>query len=302
MSISRQNLSVLIVSFFSEEVIHNCIQSIPKDIKIIVVDNSGSIDFKKNIEDKYQNTKCLLSSENLGMGSGNNLGLKHAGTDYVLILNPDVVLEKNSIDELIEASKKIDKFGIMAPLVKSIGKINYKLLKKNYSINNEDIPFKVKSVDGFAMLLNLQELNQINSFKNFNFFDENIFLFLENDDLCKRLIDINQNIYVVPKSKINHLGASGVNKKFSYEIELSRNWHWIWSKFYYNKKHYGYLKALFGGFPIFLSAVLKFLFYFVVKNKKKKEIYLHRLLGYFNAAIGNKSYYRPNIKTNDQGN
>ena len=42
MSISRQNLSVVIVSFFSEEVIHNCIQSIPEDVNILVVDNSGN--------------------------------------------------------------------------------------------------------------------------------------------------------------------------------------------------------------------------------------------------------------------
>ena len=300
MSISRQNLSVLIVSFFSNDVIHNCIQSIPKDLKIIVVDNSGSIEFKKHIEEKYKNVSCLLSPENIGMGPGNNLGLKYASTDYVLILNPDVFLEKNSIDELIAASKKIDKFGIIAPIVKSPTNLNYKLFEKNNPTKNISNPFKVKSVDGFAMLLNLKELNQINIFKNFNFFDENIFLFLENDDLCKRLVDSNQNIYVVPKSKVNHLGASGVSKKFSYQIELSRNWHWIWSKFYYNKKHRGYLIALIDGFPIFLSAILKFLFYSIIRNKKKKEIYLHRLLGYFNAAAGRKSYYRPNVKTNDQ--
>ena len=146
------------------------------------------------------------------------------------------------------------------------------------------------------MLLNLKKLSQLNSFKNLNFFDENIFLFLENDDLCKRLIDSNQYIYVVPKSKVNHLGASGVNKKFSYQIELSRNWHWIWSKFYFNKKHRGYLIALLEGLPTFFSSIIKFLLYSVIKNKKKKEIYLYRALGYYNAAIGKKSYYRPKIE------
>ena len=50
MSISRQNLTVVIVSFMSENVIHDCIQSIPKDIKIIVVDNSNNYLFKKKIE------------------------------------------------------------------------------------------------------------------------------------------------------------------------------------------------------------------------------------------------------------
>ena len=295
MSISRQNLSVVIVSFFSEEVIHNCIKSIPEDVNILVVDNSGNKDFKKSIEKQYKNIKCLLSPNNLGMGSGNNLGLKNVNTDYAFILNPDVVLEKNSIDQLIEASKKIESFGIIAPVINSKENLNYKLFDKR-NINHDEKPFKVKSVDGFAMLLNLKKLSQLNSFKNLNFFDENIFLFLENDDLCKRLIDSNQYIYVVPKSKVNHLGASGVNKKFSYQIELSRNWHWIWSKFYFNKKHRGYLIALLEGLPTFFSSIIKFLLYSVIKNKKKKEIYLYRALGYYNAAIGKKSYYRPKIE------
>ncbi|WP_440934434.1 glycosyltransferase [Candidatus Pelagibacter sp.] len=296
MSISRQNLSVVIVSFFSEEVIHNCVQSIPEDVNILVVDNSGNKGFKESIEKQYKNVKCLLSTNNLGMGSGNNLGLKHINTDYAFILNPDVVLEKNTIDLLIDAAKEIESFGIIAPAINSKENLNYKLFDSKKIRSDDDNPFKVKSVDGFAMLLNLKKLKEIDSFKDYNFFDENIFLFLENDDLCKRLIDNNQNIYVVPKSKVNHLGASGVNKKFSYQIELSRNWHWIWSKFYYNKKHRGYLIALFEGLPTFLSSVIKFLLYSVSKNNKKKEIYLHRALGYLNAVLGRKSYYRPNIE------
>ncbi len=130
MSISRQNLSVVIVSFMSEEVIHDCIKSIPKDIKIIVVDNSGNQNFKFIIEKNYENTKCILSPENLGMGAGNNLGLKHSNTDFVLILNPDVILEENSIDELIKASNNIDNFGIIAPLINSKINLNYQLIDK----------------------------------------------------------------------------------------------------------------------------------------------------------------------------
>ena len=104
--------------------------------------------------------------------------------------------------------------------------------------------------------------------------DENFFMYLENDDLCKRLIDHNENIYVVPKSKIKHLGAKAVDNEFEHEVELSRNWHWIWSKFYYNKKHFGFFVAFINGFPIFLKALFKFLFYLILnKNKKNKFIY-----------------------------
>ena len=295
MSISRQNLSVVIVSFMSDEVIHDCIKSIPKDINIIVVDNSGNQKFKSKIEENYNNAKCILSFKNLGMGAGNNLGLKHCNTDYALILNPDVILENNTIEELIIASNKIDSFAILAPLINSDTNLNYKLIDKkiNIDLNN---PFTVSSVDGFAMLLNVKKLNQIDSFKNFKFFDENIFLYLENDDLCKRLIQNNENIFIIPKSKINHLGAKAVSFKFSDSIELSRNWHWIWSKFYFHKKHSNYLTALIYGFPSFFSAILKYLFYLITLNSKRRAVYLHRALGYLNAAIGKKSYYRPNIK------
>ena len=54
-----------------------------------------------------------------------------------------------------------------------------------------------------------------------------------------------------------------VDKTYEYEIELSRNWHWIWSKFYFNKKHHGFLFAFLNGTPTFCSSLLKFLFLFV---------------------------------------
>ncbi len=85
-----------------------------------------------------------------------------------------------------------------------------------------------------------------------------------------------------------------VDKNFSDTIELSRNWHWIWSKFYFNKKHFGFPYALMNGLPVFLSAITKVLFYFFI-NKKKKQIYLQRCRGYLNALFGKKSFYRPKI-------
>ena len=64
-------------------------------------------------------------------------------------------------------------------------------------------------------------------------------------DLCKRLSDNNENIYIAPKSKINALRRKiSCRIKYKNEIEYLRNWHWMWSKFYFNKKHYGYLIAL----------------------------------------------------------
>ena len=144
------------------------------------------------------------------------------------------------------------------------------------------------------MLLDLSRLNKLENFSSKKYFDENIFLYLENDDLCKRVNESGENIYVVPKSKIKHLGAKAVDEKYKYEIELSRNWHWVWSKFYFNKKHGSYLNAFIKVCPIFFSASFKMLLYFFINNEKKK-IYFYRVLGFLNAALGKKSFYRPKI-------
>ncbi len=291
MSISRQNLTAIIVTFKSENVIHQCIKSIDKEIKIIVVDNSNNAKFKKNIEEDYENVSCISSKKNLGMGAGNNLGIKSVKTDFALILNPDVILDPNAINEIIEASKKIESFGIIAPIEINQNFPNYKMDNKKNYFNNLN-PFSVKSVDGFAMLLNLKRLNQLYQFE---YFDENIFMYLENDDLCRRLIDKKEKIYIIPKSKVKHLGAKGVNEIYKYEVELSRNWHWIWSKFYFNRKYYGYFFALINGFPSFISSSLKFIFYLLINNHKKKNFYLKRMSGFVSALLGIKSYYRPKI-------
>ena len=293
MSISRQNLTAVIVTFKSENVIDDCIKSISENIKIIIVDNSNDQKFKENIEKKYKNVECILSSENLGMGSGNNLGLKHVKTDYAFVLNPDVILEKDSIDEIILSSKEIESFSIISPISNSVAYPNYKFDKNNKYNNNN--AFKVKSVDGYAMLFNLKKMKQLEIFDDSKYFDENFFMYLENDDLCKRLIDCGENIYVVPRSKIKHLGAKAVDEKYRDEIELSRNWHWVWSKFYYNKKHFSFFSALLNGLPSFIFAIAKFLFYLLIMKRKKSKVYLNRVIGFINAILGKKSSYRPNL-------
>ena len=295
MSISRQNLSVVIVTFKSDEVIDNCIQSIPEQIKIIIIDNSNDQKFKEKIEKKYNNVKCVLSTHNIGMGPGNNLGLRYVTTDYAIILNPDVIFEDNSIQKIIDESQKINSFAILAPISIDKKYPNYKMHKKDFSRKDDHTPFKVKSIDGYAMVLNLNRLNKLESFENYKYFDENFFMYLENDDLCKRLVEKNENIFVIPKSRIKHLGGKAVNIEYSQEIEFSRNWHWMWSKFYFNKKHYGYLKAFINIFHNLISAKIKFFYFLITFNNNRRRIYQMRLFGLLNSMIGNKSFYRPKL-------
>ena len=222
------------------------------------------------------------------MGSANNKGINLCETDYAFVINPDVKFHKDALQELISFSSKNNDYSILAPLSDDVEYPNYKINNKKTIDNNLD-HISVDSVDGFAMLINK------NKFSNNIYFDENFFLYLENDDLCLRQKKENNKIYVAKKAKINHLGGKSSSDIYKKEIELSRNWHWMWSKFYFNKKHYGYLKAFLIGLPILTTSIIR-LFYYLLTNKKfKKKIYIMRFLGLINAMVGKKSWYRPQI-------
>ena len=290
MSISRQNLSIVIVTLKSEKVINQCIESIGNELPIIVVENSTDSVFKNYLEKTFKNVKCVLSGDNLGMGSANNIGIKLATTDYVYILNPDTTLEPNTLDELFLASKKLNDFSIISPICSDRNFPNYKILNKKEILTDDNMPFAVNYVDGFSMLLNK------NKFKNDSYFDENFFMYLENNDLCKKVTDEGGSIFIVPSSKINHFGGKTVDQKFYKELELSRNWHWTWSKFYFNKKNFGFIKAIMACIDTYFSSILKFVFYFIIGNSYKKKINFNRASGFYNALLGKPSWYRPNIK------
>ena len=289
MSISGQNLSIVIVTLRSEKVIDRCINSINKNLPIIVVENSDNLKFKNYLETNYKNVKCILSKENLGTGAGYNIGIKFSKTDYVYVINPDIILEANALDEIFLASKKLDDFSILSPISSDVNFPNYRMIKEKKNYEEKNLPFKVKYVDGFSMLLNK------NKFENNNYFDESFFMYWENNDICIRVINDGGSVFIVPKAKIKHLGAKAVDPKFFKEIELSRNWHWMWSTFNYHRKYKGFFISLLIVLPKLISAIIKILIYTLIFNKEKKKIYYQRLSGLINAIMGKSSWYRPKV-------
>ena len=74
-------------------------------------------------------------------------------------------------------------------------------------------------------------------------------------------------------------------------MEIQRNWHYLWSLFYFNKKHFGYFVATLRIMSNLISAQIKFLYYLFTFNNFKRKIYQMRLSGLFNSMIGKKSFY-----------
>ena len=283
MQITKDNLTIIIVTIKSEKVIEKCLNSIDPKVKKIIIENSSDENFTQKLKDKYQNIDCYNSGKNLGMGAGNNLGIKKSKTRYVMILNPDTILNNDTLDQIFKISKSLD-FAILSPISDKDNFPNYKIKNKTNYLEKDF--FEVDQVDGYSMVIDKSKFDE-------KFFDENIFMYLENDDLCLRVKKKGEKIFILKNAKINHLGAKAVNEKFYNELEFSRNWHWNWSKFYYRKKHYGFMFAFIIGLPSFINSCLKCLFYLIFKNKFKFKIFFCKASGFYNSLINKKSWYRP---------
>ena len=277
----EENITFVLVSFRSGHIIEKCIKSINSGIKVIVVENSNKIFIKNDLEKKFSNVEVIISKENLGYAKGNNLGISKVSTQYAFILNPDAILDDNCLYELYKAHVDLKgEFSILAPNFFD----NYGYFSNQRNVSKKKI-FEVDYVKGFAMLVNLKKI----SFKKI--FDENFFLFLEEIDLCRRLKNENGKIFVVENSKIIHLGKQASEKSFN--IELCRNWHWMWSLFYYNYKHFGIVTAYKITISKFFVSILKLFFALITFNKKKFLIHCYRLSGLFNAFLGKSAWLRP---------
>ena len=284
MELNLNNITFIIVSFKSEDIIHNCLKSLPSESKKIVIENSKNINLLREIELKYDNIEVVLN-ENLGMGASNNIGITMSKTDFVYVLNPDTIFREDTFDKLVLSLKEINDFAIISPVCSDNKFPNYKIFNNKKFINNRII--EVDTIDGFSMLINKIKFKK-------NFFDENIFLYLENDDICLRAKKDNEKLFIIKDALIDHKGSSSTNIKNNKEFEYLRNWHWMWSKFYFNKKHYGYINSLIKVCPNLISAIFKFIFYLITLNAHKKNIYKMRILGLFYSITGKKSFYRIN--------
>ena len=282
MDINIENTTFIIVTYKSEKIIHNCLDSLPENSNKIVIENSQNLQLKKGLESAYKNLKVLIN-ENSGFGASNNLGIRTCNTQFTYILNPDVTFKKDTFDNLCKSCLDISNFSIVSPIHSDKNYPNYKI-KKKYNFISDNI-IEVDDLDGFSMLVNK------NNFDESDYFDENFFLYLENNDLCLRVKKNNRKIYVIKNSIIEHRGGASSDPDFS-QIEYLKNWHWMWSKFYYHHKHDSYLYAFMKIFKNLISAFIKTIFYTILRNNKKKDFYKARLSGCINGLLLKKSWYR----------
>ena len=277
-----KKISIVLVSYNSSFKIKKFIKNIPKETKIFIIDNSKDKTLKKLFGNK-KNIK-IYYKKNEGYSSSINFASKKISTPYFLVVQPDVSgINKNSLITFFNYAKKLnDKFSVIGPHFKKAPKSGHFQTNLKYDIK------KIHNVHGSTIFFNKKVF-----IKNRGF-DSNIFLYWEETDYTKRALKNGYSAYQLNKVKVIHEKGKAVRVKNSQDKERLLHlysWHFIWSKFYFFKKHYGNFFAIFYFFPIILRIVIRIIFYKLTKNKNIIKYY-YRFDGIKNSILGRKSSMR----------
>ena len=282
-------VSILIVTYQSEDEILDCIKSIYQNInkivfEIIIIDNASTDKTIKIIKDNFPEITIIENEQNRGFSYANNLGAKIAKGEFLFFINPDSLVIENTIGKLMSIYDMDEKNGIIAPKIKNInGSIQPPALKipnilttlfevfglylflpntiLGYrSRSNIVMDIEVGWVTGACFIIKRQDYDFLKGF------DDNYFLYLEDADLCIRMNNyLGKKIIYTPQTSVVHFKAKS-SKSDSYVSKLSS----YKSKLYYHKKHNGYFTYL-ALFPLlYLSILLKFIsLIFLMRGKEQ---------------------------------
>lgn len=263
----QKNITIISVSYNSTDVIERMLASVPKDIALIVVDNgSDDLTLLKEICSRYS-VILLENGKNVGFGAACNFGAKYASTEFLFFVNPDCVLETDTIQELLASARRNPLATAFNPrIILDDGQpsFNYKsaLLPRSKWMARgwPKIDQEVNVLSGCALLVRQSHFNAVGGF------DENIFLYHEDDDLSLRLTDKGPLMFSY-KSLISHSVAS--SSGHSENIIAFKAWHLGYSRVYTMKKHRRFLPIAFLYILAFGKILLPDVIFLRTKRKKR---------------------------------
>lgn len=269
-----KKIVTIIIVLYREEynILYKTLNKI-RDFKIIIIDNSNNLELKNKVEANFDIEKYILNKKNIGFSAGYNQGVKLSETDYLLILNPDCIIDDKNIlklhDKLI---RNKDCFLTTATSYNENNQLTYTggLLPEN---GEKDFPIKlegdicVENTLGACMFLKKK------NFIELGLFDEIFFIFFSDDDLCRKIKGAGKSIIQVFDAKCIH--SHGVSKiKNVFEKIYLREHYYILDKFHYfhksnehksdmkdtiNKKNKYLIKML---FSLITMRLRKFIYFF----------------------------------------
>ena len=282
-------VSIIVLNYNAGKLLLDCIESIKKssyqNIEILVVDNISSDGSQIKCKEKFPDVRLIENKKNLGYCGGNNIGIREAKGKFIVILNPDTIVEKNWLEELFSAYNKFGD-GLYQPKILSLNEeeiiqstgnmlhvfgFGYARDKGNKITHKKEEIEKIGYASGTCLF------TTTNVIKKVGMLDEFLFLYHDDLDLGWRAAQIGINSYYVPKSKIFHVESYSLKwsaKKF-YWLERNRKYCLLT---HYSKNTYAKMR-----FPLFWIDLLVWIFYIskgfpgakikaeldIIKNKDK---------------------------------
>ena len=266
-----KRVSVVTVTYNSAAVIESCLRSVAGAGEIIVVDNASADDTAARIRSIAPQARIIANTVNQGFGRANNQGAALATGEFIFFLNPDSDVTPGSIASLVAAADAHREAVLLGP----------QILNRNGRVvisHDADLPSRlamgaardrfpaqlpegeccVGFLSGAAIVARRTELPTPP-------FDERIFLFFEDDDLCLRLRQADRALLYVPGAVVRHLG--GQASRPSLRLSWRKHWHMAWSRLYFERKHVGPIGLL--GLRRSLLFLAKSLGYVVTGNFTK---------------------------------
>lgn len=249
----KGKIGIVIVNYngeaYQNEALRTIYEQTYDNFEVIIVDSDSHDDSIENAKKEFPQAHYLLQNENVGVAKGNNIGMKYAievlDTEYILLLNNDIELEKNTLEILYE---KADDRTITVPqiyyyephdMIWFAGGEMYWNKGESGHIGNfekEKGQYDEERIIGYAptccMLIHRNVIEKI------GFEDEILFMYFDDTDLCVRMTDAGFIIRYIPAAKMWHKVSSsggGMDSKV-YVYYNFRN------KFYFMDKYKGRLR------------------------------------------------------------
>lgn len=297
------SIAVQIVTYNSADFIADCLnsvilQSYPVE-KIIVIDNDSN-DCIKDVVSHYSNVYFVQNSINSGFVGGHNQGLNYAETDYVLVLNPDVILDKYYIEHIIKFMQLNEKVGaatgklyrdLDSYIIDSTG-INIKKSRRAVDRGSGEVDqgqyddmINVFGVSGAAAVYKREMIDMIS--EDGRFFDESFFAYKEDVDVSWRARLAGWEICFVPKAIAQHERGWKDNKSRK-DISLKTRKHSYINRHFYIIKNDNIFYFLLH-FPFIFIYEASCLVYILLKERKL--FYAYKLLFIEYKSLKNKKVF-----------
>ncbi len=228
------DLSIVIVSWNTKELLEKCLSSIerypPKgDFEVFLVDNVSSDGSVEMVREKFPRVRLIVNSKNVGFAHGNNQAIRESSGEYVMLLNPDTEVKPGLFETLLDFMRSHPKAGADGPrLLSPDGSMQnscspsltlprelWRLFHLDvifpygqYRMESWDLtkPRKVDGLQGACLLLRKRALDQV------GLLDEDYFMYTEELDLCYRLRKAGWSLYFIPEAAILHYGGQSTSQ------------------------------------------------------------------------------------------